>query len=176
MISVLGVKRYEVRLEPHNREWVSLFEVTRKEIQLLLGSNVKDIQHIGSTAIKDIVAKPLLDVAVIVYSLSELDIAGMESAGFICMDELGVPGRCYFVKRRDGDFSTHHIHCYEEGNQNLMDCIAFRDFLNSHPHYAMQYSNLKAQLCEKFQNDRAKYTEEKTNFVKMILHLAYPNP
>jgi len=173
---MLGVKRYEVRLEPHNREWASLFEVTRKEILLLLGSNVKDVQHIGSTAIKGIIAKPILDVAVVVYSLSELDIAGMECAGFICMGELGIPGRCYFVKRRDGDISTHHIHCYEEGNPNLMDCIAFRDFLNSHPYYAIQYSNLKTRLCKKFQNDRAKYTEEKNDFVKMILRLAYQTP
>lgn len=174
---MLGVKRYEVRLEPYNREWASLFEITSKEIQLLLGFNVKDIQHIGSTAIKGIVAKPIIDVAVVVYSLRELDIAGMESAGFICMGELGVPGRCYFVKRRDDDISTHHIHCYEEeGNQNLIDYIAFRDFLNSHSHYAMQYSNLKTRLCEKFLNDRAKYTEEKTNFIKMILRLAYQKP
>ena len=173
---MLGVKRYEVRLEPHNREWASLFEVTRKEIQRLLGSNVKDIQHIGSTAIEGIVAKPILDIAVVVCSLSELNIAGMEAAGFICMGELGVPGRCYFVKRKNDDVSTHHIHCYEEGNQNLRECIAFRDFLASHTYYAMQYSHLKTRLCEKFQNDRAKYTEEKTDFVKMILRLAYQNP
>ena len=169
---MLGVKRYEVRLEPYNQEWALLFEAARKEIELLLGTNVKDIQHIGSTAIKGTVAKPIIDVAVVVYSLREVNIAGMESAGFTCMGELGIPGRCYFVKRKNGDISTHHVHCYEAGNQNLMDCISFRDFLNSHPHYALQYSNLKTRLCEKFQNNRAKYTEEKTDFVKIILHYA----
>ena len=132
-----------------------------------------DIQHIGSTAIRGIVAKPILDVAVVVHDLNAINLDGMKRYGYIHRGEAGVPGRSYFVKYRDGDISTHHIHCYESDNQNLLDSIIFRDYLIAHPDYAMQYNALKLRLAEQYAADRGKYTNEKTDFIKMILHLAH---
>jgi Uncharacterized conserved protein len=169
---VLGVKRYEVQLTPYDKEWATLFLDTKYEVQQILGSNVIDIQHIGSTSIKSIVAKPILDVAVIVYDLDKINFEGMKNNGYVFGGEAGVTGRSFFAKYRDGDISTHHIHCYEKDNQNLLANIAFRDYLIAHPDYAKQYSDLKMQLAKRYKSDRVTYTNEKTEFIKIVLQLA----
>lgn len=173
MIRILGVKRYAVRLVPYNEEWAMLFQETKSEVQQILGSNVIDIQHIGSTAISGIVAKPILDVAVIVRDLDSINLEGMKRHGYVYGGEAGVPGRSFFAKYRDGDISTHHIHCYEQNNQNLLANIAFRDYLIAHPDYAKQYNDLKLHLAQQYADDRITYTNEKTDFIKMILQLAH---
>ena len=169
---MLGVKRYEVRLEEHSEQWKVLFEETEAEIRRILGANVMDVQHIGSTAIKGIVAKPILDVAVTVHQLTAIDFCGMECFGYKSRGEAGVPGRSYFAKYRDEEITTHHIHCYEQGNSNLLANLAFRDFLIANPVYGRQYSDLKLYLAEQYANDRATYTNEKTDFIHMVLQLA----
>jgi Uncharacterized conserved protein len=84
---MLGVKRYAVRLEPYNEQWAQLFEETKFEVQQILGSNVIDVQHIGSTAIKGIVAKPILDIAVVVQDLNTINLDDMKRCGYIYMGE-----------------------------------------------------------------------------------------
>lgn len=171
MIHILGVKRNAVCLEPYNEQWTALFEETKSEVQQILGFNVIDIQHIGSTAIKGIVAKPILDVAVIVHDLDAVNWDGMNHNGYVYRGQAGVPGRSFFVKYRDRDISTHHIHCYEQDNQNLTANIAFRDYLIAHPDYAKQYNDLKLHLAEHYADDRVMYTNEKSDFIKLILQL-----
>lgn len=170
---MLGVKRHEVQLVPYNEEWATLFQKTKSEVQRILNSNVIDIQHIGSTAIRGIVAKPILDVAVIVRNLDAINFEDMKRNGYVYGGEAGVPGRSFFAKYRGGDISTHHIHCYEQNNQNLLANIAFRDYLIEHPDYAKQYNDLKLHLAEQYADNRITYTNEKTDFIKMILRLAH---
>jgi GrpB-like predicted nucleotidyltransferase (UPF0157 family) len=98
---LLGIKRDEVRLVPHRKSGPLCLRKRRPQI---LGSNVIDILHIGSTAIKDIAAKPIIDVAVIISQLDAINIEGMERHGYVfsgeaCICRLGVlckiPGRGY---------------------------------------------------------------------------------
>ena len=169
---MLGVKRYEVRLEPHNGEWAEQFKADKAEIGEILGDNVIAIHHIGSTSIKGIYAKPILDFGISVRDLNAINIPGMEAAGYICMGELGIPGRCYFVKRRDGDISTHHIHCFEENHWDLVNLIRFRDYLNGHPVYAKRYSDLKRELARQYASDREAYQDKKSDFIQSVLAMA----
>jgi Uncharacterized conserved protein len=173
---MLGIKRHTVHLEQYDEQWSVLFKKTKSEIRQILGSNSIDIQHIGSTAIKGITAKPILDIAVIVHELSAINVNEMEHFGYIHKGEAGVPGRSFFAKYRNKDISTHHIHCYESINQNLLASISFRNFLITHPEYAKQYNDLKLQLAERYFDNRAKYTSEKSIFINMILQLARLSP
>ena len=122
---------------PHNDDWAREYENTKKEIACVLGQNVIEIYHIGSTAIKGIVAKPILDVAVSVKKFEEINIEGMKALGYDYCGESGVPGRCLFVLRQ-ADLSLHHIHCFPDNHENLIATIQFRDYLNEHPEYAKQ--------------------------------------
>lgn len=172
MVALLGVERYEVKLIPHDEKWEEEAKKVIQQLEVILGENVIDIQHVGSTSIKGIWAKPILDLAVEVKALAQLNKEGMLAAGYDACGESGVVGRYLFVKRKDGHISTHHIHCYEKGNEDLAAVIKFRDFLNGQPEYAQKYCDLKKKLAERFPKDRASYTAGKEQFIKMICELA----
>jgi GrpB-like predicted nucleotidyltransferase (UPF0157 family) len=77
-----GVERYKVRLLPHCKEWEEEFKEVKKQLSDIFGENAVDIQHIGSTAIKEIYAKPILDVAVVLKSFEAMNTEGMIKAGY----------------------------------------------------------------------------------------------
>lgn len=164
-----GVERYKVRLLPHCEEWKLEFEEAKEQLKEIFKDNVADIQHVGSTSINSIYAKPILDIAVVLKSFENMNIEGMKKAGY---DYCGVQNeekdRYLFVLRGEGQISLRHIHCYEPNNLDFYYVIHFRDFLNQHEEYAKEYSNLKRYLSEKYPDDRFAYAEEKEGFVRMI--------
>ena len=166
---MLGVKRNHVALIPFNIEWDAQYLITRNELLQIIGDNIIEVHHVGSTAIKGIVAKPILDVAVVIKNVELLNIHGMELAGYEYCGERGVAGRHLFVRRINGDISTHHIHCYLENNENYNQVILFCKFINEHPKYAKQYNDLKLELADKYPDDRVAYTDGKEKFISWII-------
>ena len=135
---------------------------------------LSDIQHIGSTSIVGMPSKPILDIGLAVKELTIADekiTPLLEELGYIARGELGIKGRRYFVKGPDHK-RTHHIHLYEENNENWLNHLRFRDFLRQEKKYAQQYAALKIKLWKKYKTDRAKYTESKNDFITNILKLA----
>src|SRR5205085_5583576 len=109
------------------------------------------IRHIGSTAIPDIYAKPVLDLLVEVRDITEVDgqSSAMESLGYEVMGEYGIPGRRYFRKDNREGIRTHHIHAFEAGSAEAGRHLAFRNYMITHPVDAQRYSELKRKLAEK---------------------------
>lgn len=164
-----GVKRGKVRLLPHNESWAKEFLTVKQEIKQIWGESVLDIQHFGSTAIQGVWAKPILDVAVIVKSFASMDINALTSLGYEdCGREAPDYNRWLFVMRSKDDLSLRHIHCYEPGNQDFLRCIAFRDYLNTHPEEAARYSDLKRQLLTTCNGDRYAFGTGKEPFIQSI--------
>lgn len=165
-----GVGRYQVRLLPHDEAWEGEFEKTKAAIEAIWAENVVEIHHIGSTAIKTIWAKPVLDIAVVLHSFDDMDVAALTKIGY---DYRGFQtedrSRCLFVLRGENDLSLHHLHCYEKDDADLRDCLAFRDYLNAHPEEAEAYSALKKRLAELFADSRAHYSNGKNDFIQSIL-------
>ena len=164
-----GVQRYKVHLLPHDPMWKAEFLVVQEQIHGLWQDNVVDIQHFGSTAIDNVWAKPILDVAVVLKSFADMDIKALTDIGY---DYCGLqtPGhdRHLFVLRGDGERSLHHIHCYEPNSPDFVNCIRFRDYLNAHPEKALEYSELKKKLAIQFPDDRVAYTDAKHAFIQDI--------
>ena len=164
-----GVERYKVKLLPHDPMWETEFLKLKAKIQEIWKDNVIDIEHIGSTSIREIKAKPILDIAVVVKSFSKMDIEAMTHAGY---DNCGLQkpdnDRYLFVLRGENEISLHHIHCYEPDNIDFKRCVGFRDYLNAHPEEAKQYSELKIKLAKQNPDDRAAYTQGKTDFIQSV--------
>lgn len=158
-------------LSDHDERWKCEYELTAKTIHGILGENIMAVYHIGSTAIRGIAAKPILDINVAVKSIEGIDIAGMERSGYEPCGEAGVPGRCLFVLRQ-GDLSLHHIHCYAAGHSELLEGVLFRDYLNAHPDRAVAYGALKEALAAKYPDDRVRYTDGKAHFIRETIELA----
>jgi len=164
-----GVKCYKVKLLPHDKMWDIEFIEAKKQIQELWCKNIVDIEHFGSTAIHNIWAKPILDIAVVLKSFADMDVKSMTDIGYdYCGLQKPDNDRHLFVLRSDSQLSLRHIHCYEPNNADFIRCIGFRDYLNSHPKEALEYSELKKKLAEQFPDDRFAYTDAKWDFVKSI--------
>lgn len=164
-----GVKRYEVILLAHDEAWDKEFQEVKRMIEILWKDNVLEVEHIGSTAIKNIVAKPILDIAVVLKSFNDMSIAALQNKGYdYCGLEKPDNDRHLFVLRGESEISLHHIHCYEANNLGYKKCIFFRDYLNSHPEKAFEYSELKKRLASEYAFDRVSYTNAKTDFINSI--------
>src|SRR5215218_10282056 len=108
----------KVEVVAHNRQWRAAFETEAKDVAAALGENVVAIHHIGSTAIPDIYAKPVIDLLVEVREITEVDgrSSAMESLGYEVMGEYGIHGRRYFRKDNQEGIRTHHIHAFKAGS------------------------------------------------------------
>ena len=109
-----GVERYKVKLVPYSKEWEKEYEETKDDIIKIWSNNILDIQHVGSTAINDILcAKPILDVAVRLNSLANMNIEAMKRLGYEFCGARNEEKTYYlFVLRGENQISLKHIHCY----------------------------------------------------------------
>ncbi len=165
-------KLFPIVLAPHNSDWRNWANEEIEWLQTLLAKYSPAINHIGSTAIPDIHAKPIVDILVEVYpdiewqTLKEI----LEGTGYICMSESA--SRISFNKGYTPTGyadKVFHIHIHRTGDN---DEILFRDYLIAHREAAKEYELLKLRLLPKFKHDRDGYTAAKTEFIRNIVGLA----
>src|SRR5215213_5709802 len=157
----------KVEVVAHNRQWRAAFETEAKDVAHALGENMVAIHHIGSTAIPNIFAKPIIDLLVEVKDITKVDkqSAAMEALGYEVMGEYGIPGRRYFRKDNEEGVRTHHIHVFEAGSAQVVRHLSFRDYLIAHPEEAQRYSELKTTLAEEHPRSMDAYMDGKDSFI-----------
>ncbi len=168
---MIGLERGVVRVVPYTPEWVRLFEEEKARLEAVIGDYVLEIQHVGSTSIPGMIAKPIIDIAIAVRDFEEarVCIQPVERLGYEYRGELGIPRRHYFVK---GDPRTHHIHVNELGSRDWENQVLFRDYLIQHRELAEEYAELKRGLAERYPRDREAYLDGKASFVERVLEMA----
>ncbi|MFA6303003.1 MAG: GrpB family protein [Legionella sp.] len=160
-----------VELTKPNPQWLQLFDASAAEIKSILGTNCIEVYHIGSTAIPDIYAKPIVDILPVVKDITLVDALNsqFEALNYVCMGEYGIAGRRFYWKSKTQ--RTHNIHLFEQGSSEIQRHVAFRDFMRTHKNYAQAYSVLKCCLAEVFTFDIENYVDAKRSFVQMIDYL-----
>jgi GrpB-like predicted nucleotidyltransferase (UPF0157 family) len=168
---VLGLKRGTVRLAAHDPEWEIIAARTIENLWHIFGSVATDIQHVGSTAITHIKAKPIIDIAVACDDLTviEMLIPALESDGFISRHWHNDEQMLFAV----GDYSksdgivTHFIHVVKTDSIAWHDYINFRDYLNANISVSKAYEALKIRLADENPHDkgREKYLAGKHDFI-----------
>src|SRR5262245_25884424 len=133
-MSEFAVDRRKVELVPHDPSWASKAAAETARLKDAIGETLVRIEHMGSTSIPGIAAKPIIDLVPIVQSLEGLDQRQpqIEALGYIWRGEFGFPGRRYCV-REEGGRRLFHVHCYAVGHPEITRCLAFRDYLRTHP-------------------------------------------
>jgi len=167
---VLGVPRTDVRLVSHDPRWVELYRVAVKELSVCLGSRITGVEHIGSTAIPDLEAKPIIDIMVGVASLNVSDefIADLERIGYEHRNSDTVIGRLFFAKGPESN-RTHNLSVCESGSPFWVGRVAFRDALRANQELAQQYGTLKRLLAQQYPHNRLAYTEAKEPFILAVM-------
>lgn len=162
--SPLGLNQGELYLSPYRDEWPKLFETEKKSITTAIGNQIADIQHVGSTAVPGMSAKPILDIAIAVrnFETARACIEPLLKLGYTFKGENGIPRRHYFQK---GEPCTHHIHMVEETCEVWAKLIQFRNFLRSDRSAAEEYGRLKTALVDSLAGDRKAYLAAKAEFI-----------
>ena len=170
----IGLEQGTVKLVPHNPKWKILYAEEAGILDDILTGYFLDIQHIGSTAIPGIKAKPIIDIAIAVENLDNIKkiIEIMESNKYLYRGEQGIPDRHLFVKSPLPEFRTHHIHLMPISHPQWETHQLFRDYLISHPESAIEYIQVKIGLKKQHPTDRVAYTDGKAEFIQRIIEIA----
>ena len=143
-----------IRVVPYDPFWEVEYENESQKIKNILKDILVEVYHIGSTAVKGLAAKSIIDIMPVVTNISLVDKHNKEfvAIGYECMGEFGIEGRRYF--RKGGDNRTHQIHIFEQSNhKDINRHIAVRDFLRTHPDIALEYGELKMERAYRFSED-----------------------
>jgi len=159
----------KVEVVPYDPNWVYAFQAEADEIRRILGQEVVAVHHIGSTAIPNLSAKPIVDLLVVVRDIEKVDAFNerMTQLGYMPKGENGIPGRRYFIKG-DEVHRTHHTHIFQTGHPHIDRHLSFRDYLIAHPEDALPYGRLKQELACRFPTDIDGYVAGKDGFIKEI--------
>lgn len=171
----LGLKNDEVKVVPYSGEWKDEFLKVKKEIHQHTNISENRIEHIGSTAIKNMMAKPILDILVAVDDLSMIEdsiIKGLKNIGFLRL-RVDRPNEIVFAKFTDSTYEekTHYIHLVEFEKELWKNLIFFRDYLNDNENVREQYKHIKLEYLEQNSTGISAYTDHKEAFVKSIYRL-----
>jgi GrpB-like predicted nucleotidyltransferase (UPF0157 family) len=169
-------------LAEYNPDWPRLFEEEFERLQTAIGEWAVAIEHVGSTSIPDIAAKPIIDIGVALREFGDAlyCITPLTEMGYECLGEFGIPRRIYFRKRtdtplpgqtHDGFGRTHQIHMYARTHEQFINHLALRDYLRANTDARQEYQDLKQRLAAETDDVEA-YAEAKSAFIRDVLNRA----
>ena len=169
---MLGLKRNTVEVLDHNPEWLVKGQSLCQTLKSLCQEVVIDVQHIGSTAVPHLPAKPILDLIVGYNENSnfELLIKSFTSINLIYRGIDSNSNYPLFIQEREPSIRIAHIHCAPYNSEEWNNLIKLRDNLIKSPELVKEYANLKKELKEKYSQNRAKYTSFKSEFIEKALN------
>ncbi|MGP4071156.1 GrpB family protein [Piscibacillus sp. B03] len=173
---MLGLQKGEVKLVPHNPEWTTNYQQEKALLESLVGEYIVGIEHIGSTAINGIKAKPIIDIMIGLQPLDnarDLELRTMQEGHYYRLQKQQLEGKVVFAKfpeiHEGNAMKTHFLHVVEYDGDWWHEHIQFRDRLNNNLELAKEYEQLKLNLAEQHSNDVKSYTDQKLEFVKSII-------
>ena len=155
---------------PYDETWKPAFEEIRKEIEKAIGDLIVGIEHIGSTSVEGLSAKPCIDIDVIIkdYSIFDSVVRELEAIGYIHEGDLGIKDREAFQYTDKQHLQQHHLYVCPQYSQELRRHITFRDFLRSNPEAVQKYSDIKKKAAQLFPADIERYIAYKTPCIEEL--------
>lgn len=173
----LGLEYGIVRLAPHSAEWAEAFRRERERLEIALAAFSPEIEHVGSTAVPGLAAKPILDIAVGVPARVDLDllIPVFEGLGCIYRGDAGARGGRLFVRESASKVRTHHLHLLHLDDPQWGQYVGFRDLLIRSEWARQLYLEEKRALAARHPDDRNAYSVAKDSIVQRLLREPEPN-
>ena len=159
-----------VTVVPYDEALKSAFEEIKNEIEAVIGDIILGIEHIGSTSVKGLSAKPCIDIDVIIkdYSVFDEIVRKLGTIGYIHEGNLGIKDREAFKYSDKPYLLNHHLYVCPQYSEELRRHITFRDFLRHNTEAVKKYSLVKEKASELFPNDIDKYIEYKTPCIEEL--------
>lgn len=169
-LKYLGLKNTTVELIDYHKEWEKYFEVEKNLFNNNVKRNIKTV-HIGSTAVKGLCAKPIIDIMIGIENESDRMkvINDLIDLGYINRGELGIPDRTFLKKTTVNGETTHHVHLVIYDSEFWFTHLLFRDILRRNKEIRIKYAEMKKKLQSLFHHKRKEYTEAKTDFITKVV-------
>ncbi|HEX8475278.1 MAG TPA: GrpB family protein [Pyrinomonadaceae bacterium] len=166
---MIGLERGIVRLAPYTDEWRRSFESEKRLLETAIGRRALGIEHVGSTSVEGLEAKPIIDVAVAVRRLSDGEecVGALRQVGYEYKGENGLPTQRFFVKGEPR--RTHCLHVVEIDGDEWRNYLLFRDYLRHNRDVMEAYAQLKRDLAQQYATNRGAYTEAKAAFIARVI-------
>ena len=163
----------KVTVLPYDAAWKSDFEAIKNEIEAVLGDMIVCIEHVGSTSVEGLSAKPCIDIDVVIkdYSIFCDVVERLKLIGYIHEGNLGIKDREAFKYSDKPHLRTHHLYVCPMDSEELHRHITFRDFLRNNPEAVQKYRRIKESAAELFPNDIDKYIEYKSPCIEELYKL-----
>src|SRR3972149_1448101 len=170
---MIGLPSGQVSIEDYTGEWLEAFEEERDRLVAAGGLLAIAIEHVGSTSVPGLCAKPVIDIAIGVTDLltGKECIGPLSNLGYEYKGDAGISGRHFFAKGNPEN-RTHYVHVEPLNGVLWRNHILFRDYLRCHPDEAATYGQLKRALAEKFIEDRDAYALGKNSYIENIIRIA----
>jgi GrpB-like predicted nucleotidyltransferase (UPF0157 family) len=174
----IGLKKGLVKMEKYNPQWREEFVKEKTNLVKIFGNVAKSIEHVGSTSIVGLSAKPIIDIAIGVETLDDVNKVkeGISKFSHYTIKEDNADGEILMrrgipIKAGEDkpDYVTHFIHIMEINGKKYKETIAYRDYLRANNDVLKEYENLNQMLAKKYENDRKTYSNSKDQFVKNVL-------
>jgi GrpB-like predicted nucleotidyltransferase (UPF0157 family) len=164
-----GVGTDPIIVVEYDPRWAAIYERLSARIADALGELAAAVEHVGSTAVANLAAKPIIDIDVLLTARATLSeaVCRLEQIGYGYRGDLGIRGREAF-RAPENEF-RHHLYVCPADSSEFRRHLAFRDYLRTHPEEAKRYAAIKKSLAERFRNDRVAYNEGKGAYVEEIL-------
>ena len=168
-----GLKKGVLELMDYQDDYVKIYNIERDNLKDIYGYRIKQIDHVGSTAIIGIKSKPIIDILIQTDDLEEFKKfteENVEGATYTVKKEPTMGGDYLIRKEEDGKVKAF-IHVYKTGDMNGITSIMFRDYMNNHEEERKKYEALKMDLYEKYKgdSDRHNYTYGKVEYIKSVI-------
>ncbi len=162
-----------VVVESYDETWTSAFEEIKKEIESAVGDLIIGIEHVGSTSVEGLSAKPIIDIDIIIkdYSIFDAVVNKLNTIGYIHEGNLGIKDREAFKYSDKPHLQRHHLYVCPQQSEELHRHITFRDFLRSNPEAVKRYGAVKEKAAQLFPDDMDKYIEYKAPCVEELYEM-----
>ena len=167
------MRTIKVTVVPYDAAWKSAFETIKREIEVALGSLALGIEHVGSTSVQGLAAKPCIDIDVIIRDYAVFDdvVKQLEAIGYLHEGNLGIADREAFRYSDKPHLMMHHLYVCPQDSAELHRHITFRDFLRSNPQAAQKYGQVKMTAAQMFPDNVDQYIRYKSPCIEELYEL-----
>ena len=158
---------------PYDKVWKSDFEAIKAEIEEALGDLILCVEHVGSTSVEGMSAKPCIDIDVVIkdHSVFKAVVLRLATIGYIHEGDLGIKDREAFKYENKPHLQNHHLYVCPQNSEELRRHITFRNFLRTHPEAVRKYSEVKEKAAELFSDDINGYIRYKSPCIEELYSL-----
>lgn len=159
-----------VEVVPYSYTWAESYELIKAELLAAVGDSILGIEHVGSTAVEGLSAKPCIDIDIIIEDYSMLDtvINQLATIGYVHEGDLGIKDREAFKYTNKPHLENHHLYVCPKNSNELHRHITFRNYLKTHPEAVVKYSKIKEEAAKLFPNDIDQYIAYKTPCIEEL--------